>query len=97
MQMYSVVFYLSVCIVTRMPILLTELNQKTGLEVIKKFMHNSAEHGTLNAHKYENIKKFSIFSGSDKPRMLFFPLINVKMPTFGGILIFLSRKNFKFR
>ena len=31
-------------------------------------------------------------SGSDKPRMLFFPLINVKMPTIVGILTFMSRK-----
>ena len=28
------------------------------------------------------------------PRMLFFPLINVKMPTIAGILTFMSRKNF---
>ena len=28
------------------------------------------------------------FPGSDKPRMLFFPLINVKMPTSVGILTF---------
>ena len=33
-------------------------------------MPNSSEHGNLNAHKYENIKKFSMFSGSDMPRML---------------------------
>ena len=43
-------------------------------------MLNSVEHEILNAHKYKNIKKF-VFLGSDKPRMLFFPLINVKMPT----------------
>ena len=30
------------------------------------------------------------FLGSDKPRMLFFPLINVKMPTIVGILTFMS-------
>ena len=36
----------------------------------------------------------SAFLGSDKPRMLFFPLINVKMQTIVGILIFMSRKNF---
>ena len=34
------------------------------------------------------------FLSSDKPRMLFFPLINVKMPTIVGILTFMSRKNF---
>ena len=57
------------------------------------FMLNSDEHEILNAHKYNNIKKF-IFLGSDKPRMLFFPLINVKMSTIVGILTFMSRKNF---
>ena len=44
-------------------------------------MLNSAEHELSNAHKYENSKKLSISSGSDKPRMLFFLLINVTMPT----------------
>ena len=58
------------------------------------FMRNSVEHDILNAHKYKNIKKFSFFSDSDKPRMLFFLLINVKMPTTVGILTFISRKNF---
>ena len=33
------------------------------------------------------------FLGSEKPRVLFFPLINVKMPTIVGILTFMSRKN----
>ena len=31
-------------------------------------------------------------SGSDKPIMLFFLLINVNMPTIVGILTFMSRK-----
>ena len=44
----------------------------------KTFFH--AEHEILNACKYKNIKKFGLFLGSDNPRMLFFPLINVKMP-----------------
>ena len=57
-------------------------------------MLNSVEHEILNAHKYKNIKKFSFLLGSDKPRMLFFPLINVKMPTVVGILTFMSKKNF---
>ena len=35
-----------------------------------------------------------LFSGLDKPRMLFFLLINVKMPTIVGILTFMSKKNF---
>ena len=56
------------------------------------FMLNSAEHEILNAHKYNNNKKFSLFSGSDKPVMLFFLLINVKMPTVVGILTCISRK-----
>ena len=47
----------------------------------------------LNAPKKENIKKISIFSGSEKPRILFFPLINVKMPTIVGILTFINMKN----
>ena len=57
-------------------------------------MLNSVEHETLSANKYKNIKKFGFFLGSDKPRMLFFQLINVKMPTIVGILTFMSRKNF---
>ena len=36
----------------------------------------------------------SAFVDSDKPRMQFFLLINVKMPTIVGILTFMSRKNF---
>ena len=34
-------------------------------------------------------------SRSDKPRMLFFLFINVKMPTIVGILTVMSRKKFK--
>ena len=30
--------------------------------------------------------------GSDKPKMLFVPLINIKMPTVIGILTFMDRK-----
>ena len=56
-------------------------------------MLNSAEHEILIACKYENIKKFSILSGSDKPRMLFVLLINVEMPTIVGILTYMNRKN----
>ena len=57
-------------------------------------MLNSAELEIVNARKYKNVKKFSFFfSDSDKPRMLFFPLINVKMPTIVGILTFSRRKN----
>ena len=39
------------------------------------------------------ISRNSAFFGSDKPRMLFFLLMNVKMPTIVGILTFMSRKN----
>ena len=55
-------------------------------------MLNSIEHEILNAYKYRNIKKFGFFLGSDESRMLFFPLINVKMPTIVDILTFMSRK-----
>ena len=55
------------------------------------FMLHSVEHEISNAHKYRNIKKFFFFFFcSDKPRMLFSPLINVNV----GILTFMSRKNF---
>ena len=57
-------------------------------------MLNSDEHEILNTHKYKNIKKCSFFSSSDKHRMLFFLLLNVKMLTIVGILTFMSRKNF---
>ena len=63
-----------------------------GPELIKLVMLNSAEQKILNAQEYENIKKFSILS-SEKPRMLFFLLINVKMRTIVGILTFMSRKS----
>ena len=36
----------------------------------------------------------SAFLGLDRYRILFFPLINVKMPTIIGILTFICRKNF---
>ena len=43
------------------------------------------------------IKKNQHFSGSDKSTMLFFLLINVKMPTIGvGILTFMSRNCWHF-
>ena len=55
------------------------------------FMLNLAEHEILNAHKYKNIKKFSIFQDHIS---LFFLLINVEMPTTVGILTFMNRKKF---
>ena len=54
------------------------------------FMLNSVEHEILNAHKYKNIKNFGPLLGPDKPRMVFFPLIDVKMPTIVGILTIMS-------
>ena len=64
----------------------------SGPEVIKYSMLNSAEHEILNAHN--NIKKFSFFSASHKPRMLFFLLIKNQMQTIVDILTFMTRKNF---
>ena len=67
---------------------------KPAPEVIKLFfMLNSVENEIVNAHKFKKLKKFGLFLSSNKPRMLFFPLINVKMPTIVGILTFMSRKN----
>ena len=64
-----------------------------GPEVIKKLISNSAEHEILNAHKYKKYHKIQLYAVSDKPRMLFFLLINVRMPTtIVGILIFMARK-----
>ena len=57
------------------------------------FMLNSVKHEILNAYKYKNIKQLGLL-GSDKPRMLFLPLIYVKMSTIVGILTFISRKKF---
>ena len=42
------------------------------------FMLNSVEYEISNANRFKNIKKFRFLGGSDKPRMLFFMLINVK-------------------
>ena len=65
---------------------------KPGPDVVKYFRLNSAEHEILNAHKYKNIKKYQHFSGSDKSKMLFCLLINVKMPTTVGILTYMNGK-----
>ena len=40
------------------------------------------------------ISRNSAFLGSDKHRMLFLSLINVKMPTIVGILTFMSGEKF---
>ena len=57
-------------------------------------MLNVVEHEILNACKYKQNQDTWLIFGSDKPGMLFFPLINVKMPTIVGILTFMSRKKF---
>ena len=57
------------------------------------FMLNTGEQEFLNAHKYKDIKNWLNF-GSDKPRMLFVPPLNAKMPTIVDILTFMSRKKF---
>ena len=57
------------------------------------FMLNSVEHEILNAHRYKKYQDIHPFFKSDKPRMLFFLLTNVKMPTNVNILTFMSRKN----
>ena len=57
------------------------------------FKLNLVELEILNAHKYKKYQEIQHLSGSEKPRMLFFLLINVKMPTIVGILTFMSRKN----
>ena len=59
------------------------------------FMLNLAEHEILNACKYKNVQKFTFFSGSYKPRLLFFLLINDKMSKIVvGILTLISGKKF---
>ena len=58
------------------------------------FMLNSVEHEILNAHKYKNIKKFSILQAHTSEEGYFFMLINVQMPTIVSILTSTSRKNF---
>ena len=60
----------------------------------KIFMLNSAEHEIQNAHKYKNIKKFSIFQAQICIECYFSALINDKVPVIVGILTFMSWKNF---
>ena len=52
-------------------------------------MLTSVEHEILNAHKYKNIKKISLFKAQLSLECYFSPLINVKMPTIVGILTFM--------
>ena len=66
-----------------------------GPEVIKLFSCSTQlSMKFFNAHKYKKYQAIQLFSDSDKPRMLFSVLINVKMPTIVGILTFMGRKNF---
>ena len=54
--------------------------RKSGPKVMKLFSCSTqrAEHGILNAHKYENIKKFNIFHAHISLELCyFFLLINV--------------------
>ena len=67
---------------------------KSGPEVMKNFSC-STRNEILNAHKCKISSNSALtFLGSDKPRMVFFLRINVKMPTIVGILTFMSRKHF---
>ena len=56
------------------------IHMRSGPEVIKKLILNSAEHEILTAHKYQNIKKFSIFRLIQALNAIFL-LLNVKLPT----------------
>ena len=67
---------------------------ETGPEVLKLFTcitQLSMKFQILISIKYQEIQHFS---SSDNPKMLFSMLVNVKMPTIIGILIFMSRKIF---
>ena len=69
---------------------------KTGPEVIKLFLCSNQLSMEFKMLINIKISRNSAFLGLDKPRMLFFLLINVKMATIVGILIFMGRKNFMF-
>ena len=47
----------------------------------------------LNAHKYENIKKFGLFK-AQLSLECYFSQLHVKMPTIVGISTFMSGENF---
>ena len=69
---------------------------RLGSEVIKKknFMLNSAENEICSAYKKIKYQQFKLSSSIAELSMKFFQLINIKMPTIVGILIFISRKKF---
>ena len=58
------------------------------------FMLNSAENEICSAYKKIKYHQFKRFSCKTELSMIIFLLINIKMPTIVGILIFISRKNF---
>ena len=68
------------------------LSEKMRVTVIKLF--SCSTQLSMKFSMFISMKIFSFFSNSDQPKVLFFLLINVKMPTIVGILIFMSRKNF---
>ena len=57
------------------------------------FMLNSAENEICSAYKKLNTKNVNFFLQSRAEHEKFL-LINIKMPTIVGILIFISKKNF---
>ena len=67
-----------------------------GLEVIKLFPCSAQLSMKFYILALVSIKisSNSAFLNSDKPRMLFFSLIHVKMPTVVGVLTFTSMENF---
>ena len=67
---------------------------KAGSDVIKRFLISTQLSMKFQMLISINISRNIAFSGSDKLRMLFLLLINVKMPSLVGILIFMSRKIF---
>ena len=71
--------------------------REQGREIIKLF--SCSNQLSMKFEMFTSIKKYQdnqLFSGSDKPRTLFFLLINVKMPTIAGILTSISKKYFMF-
>ena len=69
--------------------------ERTRPEVNKLlFMLNSAENEICSAYKELKYQQLKLSSCTAELSMRFFLLINIKMPTVVGILIFISRRNF---
>ena len=66
----------------------------TGPEVIKLFSRSTQLSMKFQMLISMKISRNSTFFPAQKLRMLFFVLINVKMPTIVGILTLMSRKSF---